>query len=369
MKLTVKTAALIKVLEEAISAVPSASTEPMYRNFLISVDDGRLEVLASDGTVTIKTWLDDSNIVDTETGAIQVPAHFLLDAVRKLEGNEVVIQTADTGLVTISDGKTVYKLNTQDAAEYPDIYIDFDDSGAISVSMADFIKLFNSTSFACASKSAKQCFTGINIRTQGGRLLFLATDACRLAQMSVPLDSERELRFTVATKVLATICRKEGVDTVSFEQSESKALFKAGNAVYQSRLYSGDFPQIDKIRPTNTPYLLTVNSSEFLAALDRMTIVTQGTPSSIAHLTCSSDKCELLAYSPTVGDAKETLHDFTFEGDIFRIAFNTRFVSDAIKALNSPKVTLAFAGESKIFAARSEDPYNDQIITPIRTNS
>lgn len=370
MKLTVKTQALIKALNEAIDAIPSASTEPSFKNFLLSVTDDALEVVASDGSVTLKTVLpakegEKENIISCEPGKVQAPAHFLLDIVKSLDGDTVTLEAVDTSLMTVSDQRTYYKVNTISADEYPDVYMDFDDSRAVRITSEDFKKLYEATSFAVAAKSSKLCFTGINIRTNEDRLYFLATDACRLAQMSVPLPSAPQIKITVPVKVLNMISKKDGLKEVELEVSESKALFRAGDTIFQSRIIPGEFPNLERIRPASTPYKLTVNSSEFLKALDRVTIVASVSPAPVARLTCSQDGSELVA-SSTNGDVKEPLKSCTFEGDLFQIAFNTRFVSEAVKALNAPKVTLSFAGEGKIFVVQSDDVDNDQIITPVR---
>ena len=58
----------------------------------------------------------------------------------------------------------------------------------------------------------------------------------------------------------------------------------------------------------------------------------------------------------------------SFNGDIFQIGFNIKFVTDAVHALNSKEVTLAFAGEGRLFMVQNGDDSNLQIITPIRAS-
>lgn len=375
MKLTVKAIALSKILNQAIDAIPAKSTEPSFLNFLFTVTKDSLEVLASDGTITMKTILPakvgkEQNIIDSEPGRVQVPAHLFLEIVRKLSGDVVTLSMADSTVLSVSDNHTFYTLNTFNPNEYPDIDMSFDESKALHIPAPDFVRLFQCTNFAVATRGAKQCFLGINIRTEGQVLYFLATDAMRLAQRSLtlPVAFEPAIKFTVPVKVLAMIVKLEGIKEVLVEPGDNKAIFKAGDTVFQTRLYNGEFPSPDRIRPASTPYVLTVNSDEFLAALDRVTLVTMGNLASIARLTCSKDGAELVASSQPFGSAKEHLDKFTFEGDLFDITFNVKFVADAVRALASPKISLAFAGEGKLFMIKNDDPANFQIVTPIRTN-
>lgn len=375
MQLKIKAAVLTKMVSEACDAIPANTTEPVYKNFLLKVDQtengSSVEILASDGTVTLKSVLSqgdekDPDIIEVQPGSLQVPAKMLVDMTRGLEGSIITLTTVDTSLLRVSDEGTSYNINTSAADEYPDVYMDFDESKAVKVGFSDFVRLYQSTSFATAVKGMKQCFTGINVRIENGRLYFLATDACRLAQMSVAIDTDQNLRFTVPSKVLQMICKNDGAKEVWFELGENKALFKAGNTVYQSRLYTGDFPSLEKITPKNTPFLLTVNSEELLTALNQVALVSGTSSIPVAKLTCASDSVELVS-SYQGNTAKANLKKFTFEGDLLVISFNIKYVTEAIKALNAPKVTLAFAGESRIFLVQSDDPYNNQIVTPIRT--
>ncbi len=337
MKLTVKAEALTRILTEAIDAIPAKSTEPAFLNFLCTVTTDSLEVLASDGNITLKAALPAQegkvqNIIDSAPGKFQVPARLFLEIVRKLGGPVVTLTLADTTVLSVSDERTFYTLNTFSPEEYPDIDMEFDESKAVKVSAPEFIKLFQCTSFAVATKGAKQCFLGVNIRTEDEKLCFLATDAMRLAQRSIALPAAPELKFTVPVKVLGMIAKKEGIKDVLIEPGEGKALFKAGQTIFQSRLYNGEFPSPERIRPAATPYVLTVNSDEFLAALDRVTLVTMGNLASIARLTCSRDGAELVASSQPFGTAKEKLDKFSFEGDLFEITFKVRFVAEAVRA-------------------------------------
>ncbi|HBR86100.1 MAG TPA: DNA polymerase III subunit beta [Firmicutes bacterium] len=372
MKLIVKTAALNKVLTEAVDAIPNNSAEPSYYNFLFEVTSKTIEIIASDGNATLKTTLNSTDgdkqiILDAEPGKVQIPARFFLDIIKMIKADTVTIQTADSNLLTVEAQGAKYRLNSTSASEYPDVYMDFDESKAMKVSHADFCKLFNSTSFAAASKNSKQCFTGINIFTKDGRLYFKATDAYRLAQRSIELPGAPETEFTVATKVIGMIAKKADAETVEFEANDNKAIFRAGDTIFQSRLYAGEFPDVDKLYPKALNYHLRARAEDILECLRQVTVVirdsqTQGPTT----LTCSADSCEFTASSQEYGEAKGSLSDFTFEGGMLRIAFNAKYVAEAITALNSEDVTLDFVGDSAVFLARSSDPFNVQIITPMR---
>lgn len=374
MKLIVKTEALVKVLTDAFDVIPVKSTNPLFLNFLLTIKNNTLEVLASDDISTIKVTLSNENevenIISSEDGAIQVSAKTFLDICRNLSGNTITLDLQENELY-VSDGRTSYTLATVRAEEYPDIDFTFDDTKTIEVAYDDFVTLFNSTSFAVATKGAEPHYFGINIRTQGDTLYFLALDGNRLAQKSVQakVNTNEDIEFISPVKVLSMIAKKSNAKTVHIQLGDGKALFKVENCLYQTRLYNGSFPSVDRLTPKRTPYILKVDSESFLKALDRVILVTQGNYASLARLTAEIDHAELNASTQNVGKAKEELENFSFEGDLFSITFNVKFVAEAIKALNTKEVILAFVGEGNIFLVQNNDPSNVQIITPVRVYS
>lgn len=374
MKLRIKTDALKKTVLKAAEAIPAKASDPAFMNFLLTVEPDSVQLLASDGSITIKTTINQKDekgedvIISAEPGKIQVNAKLFTEMVSKIEGSEVTLDLVDAYNLSVSDGTTNFHFNTADAEEYPDIDMSFDVNDSIRLSGKDFLDLYQATAFAVSIKGSKQCFTGINVRAGNDKVVFLATDACRLAQKTVAVPGVPECTFTAPVKVLSMIAKTEGLAQVDFQVGSGKALFLVGNSIYQTRLYSGDFPSADRIRPTHIPYTLKVDADEFVRALDRVTLVTLGEATPIARLTCSPEKVELKAISQANGAGKECLRDATFNGTLFEIGFNVRFVTEAVRALGTKEVTLAFAGEGKLFMVQNGDDSNLQIITPIRDN-
>lgn len=374
MKITVKADALKQIVSKVADSIPAKTPEPAYMNFLLTVKEDSMELLGSDGSTTMKSILyktgkkGEEIIVNAEIGKIQVPAKLLVEVVSKMTGDFITLNLIDETVLAISDENTFFKINSGKGEEYPDIDMEFEDAITTQVTGDQFHQLYQSTYFAVATRGTRQYFTGINVRASDGKISFLATDACRLAQKTVELDQDADMVFTVPVKVLAMVDKTDNLENVTIKFAEGKALFQVGDSIYLTRLYNGDFPSADKIKPTTTPYTLTVDSLEFVSALDRVTLVTMGDPSSIAKLVCSADGVEVTASSQNNGAAREVLKNAKFSGEMFQIVFNVKFVSEAIRALGTKDVTLAFAGEGKLFLIQNGDDSNLQIITPIRSN-
>ena len=149
----------------------------------------------------------------------------------------------------------------------------------------------------------------------------------------------------------------------------TKALFKIGNMTVVSKLYNGEFPNVDRIIPTEIHYTLTVDARELVSAIGRMKIVADSSSNKPTKILVNAapDKVEISTRNATVGSSKEVLTGAVFEGDRFSILFNGDYVCDAVKALNSEKVTLAFCGDNRAFLVKSDDESVTQVITPMRS--
>lgn len=367
MKFTIKRMAFQKLLENAYEAIPLQSPIAALKNFLIEVNDNNICVIGSDGTLTIQAILnvgdEDNAIINSTPGKVQVPAKYLLDIIKNLESDIVTLELVDSSLLFVSDEISQFKLNIFRAEEYPDIDIEATSKEIIDIKMSDFIQLFNSTSFAVATRGPKELFYGVNITAKDNRLTFVATDSFRLARKFVKVDGEHHVSITVPCKTLSVVAKFSNYDEVSMIIDANKVLFKVGNYTISSKLYNGEFPNVDRIIPTGMEYELNVNSREFISSIERITIV--GNTKILVN--ASRDQVEISSKDLNIGSSKEVLKGAEFEGDRFSIIFNAHFVVEAVKALNSERVTLAFAAENRAFLVKSTDESITQVITPIRS--
>jgi len=371
MKLTIKRTPFVKILTKVEDGIPSKTADPNYLNFLITLNEEEQTILSSDGAITLCADLksEEETIVSYEKGCIEVPAKYLSDIIKQLEGEEVTLNQVENSVLNITDGISNFNINCIKGDEYPSLDKNFEAKNSCSLSGIDFSNLFNSTAFAVATKGPKKCFYGVKVDFSPNLITFVATDSFRLAQKKIEIVNDQTFSFTAPVKALSLVNKYCETKPVKVSSNGNLAKFEVDGLTIICSLYNGDFPSLDRIIPEITPYVLTVDSKSFLAALGRVTIVINSEKSPMVRLRCNETQSELFARSENVGNATETIKDAKFEGGSFEIGFNYNFVTDAIKALNSNTITIAFAGESRAFLVKNEDPKTIQLITPIRTSS
>ena len=82
----------------------------------------------------------------------------------------------------------------------------------------------------------------------------------------------------------------------------------------------------------------------------------------------SNEQVILSSYQQEIGSVEENLSKAFFKGDKLSISFSAKYLSDAIRSINSETVKLLFTGEMRPFIIKDiEKEDNIQVVLPVRT--
>ena len=373
MRFTVSKDQFLKALNAASHAIAPKNPIPALSNFKLELSDRGLEVTGSNSEITIRSIVpyrsgENEIIRNAGLGATLVNSHLLLESVRRMGGNQITMDVIDEAIAKIGDGKTSYKLSCVKADEYPDIDLESDGVG-FSLKCADFTSLIEATAFAASNKEqARPVLTALNLEAANGELSAVATDSARLAEKTMPIDSDVRFRVNAPARILVDITHLfEGEEDVSISVSTQKILFHFGTTVVSSRLIAGDYPATKAIIPQTFNYYLEVNANELLSAMGRVSVLSVDRDP-VVTLTMKEEEVTVSCQNALTGSAEESISTYSYNGEALRVSFNALFVNDAIKALKSADVTLCFQGEMKPFVVRDgKNPSVVELITPMRT--
>lgn len=371
MRFTIDKEQFLKGLAMVSKAIPQKIELPILTNVKMELSDKGLELTGSDNNMTIHTLVpymvkDKEVIRNYQQGAVLIGSKIFLEIVRHVEGNEVTVELIDGTMLRIDDGKSNFTLNCIDADEYPEI--DLSPAGAVFDIEADtFTTLVEQTAFAASTKENRPILTCVNLNATDGILTAAATDTARLASKRIEIDPNVRFVANIPAKKLSDIVKSfETAKIISIAISDKKALFSFDNTVITTRLTNGEYPNVKGIVPKNFNYYLEVNAREFLSAMERVSLLS-AEHEGVVKITMSDEGVEMFSRSTSVGIAREKLSIFRFDGDRFDISFKAGLVADAIRALKSEDVTIAFIGEMKPFIIRNaKDDSLDMLVTPLR---
>ena len=372
MRFTIKREEFLKGLTIANRAVASKAAVPVLLNLKIELNENGLFITGSNYEITIKTFVpyrfNEMEIIrNYKEGATLINAKIITDIARKIESEELTFDVVDSTIATISDGRSEYKLNCIRPEEYPDL--DLEPNGTeVAISKEDFDALVSQTAFAASTKEQRPILTALNLEAENGILTATATDSARLARKQIRIEDGINFVANVPARMMVEVDHLlDNIDHVIVAFSDKKALFTLDRTIVATRLVAGDYPNTKNIVPRITNYVLEVNSSDLLKAIDRANILSIDREN-VVDLSMDENGIEISAKSSQMGSATERIDLFKYEGQPLKVSFNSEFVNAAVKALGSRDVTFAFVGEMKPFVLKdAQDDSVIQVVTPVRT--
>ncbi len=341
MKFTVLQQDLLPSLQAAARSVGVRSTLPVLDNILLSVESKKLKIAATNLEVGVIKYI---NVEEESPGEITVPAKTLVELVSGLGPDKLSI-VAEGEVLTVESGKLKASINGISAGEFPVIPLS-------SGSGVDFPKAAFLTSsqilFASAVDEGRPVLTGIFTEVNDGKLDFVATDGFRLAhrRLEVPKD-QAQFRSLIPRRTFEEVLRlmsEEDVDQVNIatSQNQNQIVFTLGNTIVSSRLIEGQFPAWGKIIPQKIVARAMVEKDELLKAIKLAAIFAKN-EANIVVLTTKKGLLKLESHTKEVGSQENEIEG-EIEGEELKIAFNTKFLLDAVSNSPATKVMMEFSG-------------------------
>ncbi|MDO4198042.1 MAG: DNA polymerase III subunit beta [Erysipelotrichaceae bacterium] len=351
-------------------AVSSNTPLPSLGGIKIEVEENKITLIASDSNISIKSVIEGNNeeaLIINETGEIVIDGKYLMDIVRKIDGNLVSFETIDGLLVKFSGEKSQFKINGMNAAEYPVISFEINDNKPFEIDSKTFMEIIDQTAFACSDKETRPVLTGVNLKVENGVLHANATDSYRLAYKKVKVDSDIGINITVPAKYLNEIYHSIGNNSeLKIAIDNQKISFIIGNSVIQTRLLDDVFPDTSRLVPATFSSKLLVSSKEISNAIDRTSFIKSDGKNTV-RMNISNEAVEITS-SNQIGSSFEKIPVVSYEGNPLEISCSGKYLQDAIRSLSCETVEFDFSGELKPMILKSTDDESlIQLISPVRT--
>ncbi|SDC48487.1 DNA polymerase-3 subunit beta [Terribacillus halophilus] len=379
MKFVIQRDRLLASIQDVVKAISSRTAIPILTGMKIEAKEDGITLTGSDSDISIESFIpkEEDGIVyveQIEPGSIVLQAKYFPEIVRKVPMNAVEIES-DTQLnVTIRSGSAEFKLNGQDADEYPQLpKLHSEDSFELP---ADLLKnVIKETVFAVSTQETRPLLTGVNVRVQDDQLHFVATDSHRLASRQIPVSTnEAALGFqnvVIPGKSLTELNKilDENQDPVEIRITNNQILFRTKHLYFLSRLLEGNYPDTSRLIPTESKTSLRIDTKELLRSIDRASLLAKENRNNVVKLiTQDSGQLEISSNSPEVGRVVEEVTVQEISGEELRISFSAKYMMDALKVIESEQVKIEFTGAMRPFLIRPTDDEDlMQLITPVRT--
>jgi DNA polymerase-3 subunit beta len=348
MKVTVLQENLARGLGMVSKAVSPRSTLPVLANILIASDEGRLRLSATNLEMGITCWIP-ARI--EEEGSTTVPARTFSDLVSTLPSDQVLLKLdTQTQTLNLRGGTSTNDIKCIDAQEFPPMPVpDFE--GAVQINVGDFREMIHQVAFAASSDEARPVLMGVLVQVDKDKLTMAAADGFRLsvrrAVLSTP--STTPVSAIVPAQALKELARvatdSEEPIYMVLPKGRGQVVFRVKDVEVVSQLIDGTFPDFQQIIPRSYKSRTLVSTSSLLKACKQAEIFARE-GSNVARLnikTAQSDmqpsEVEISATSEETGK-NETIVEATVDGTGLLIAFNVKFLREALEVIRTPNVAL-----------------------------
>ena len=328
-------------------AVAARATLPITSNVLISTDQGRLKLVATNLEVAITTWIGADV---QEEGEVTIPARILTEFVNSLPAERIDIKSSTEPLgIGLSCGRFSANVNGMPAADFPPVPTV--ESGVAGVmDPGELGRAINHVAFAAATDDSRPVLAGIKVEITGEDYTFAAADGFRLAVYKGKMEgaAPEDLDFIIPARTLQEVNRllSGQVHPIEFTVTPNKnqAMFRLDNVEIVSQLIQGTFPNYSQLVPTSCGTRAVMGLSEFSMANRSAAIFARdGSGIVRVHVNPGEDgdegKLVISSRSEEVGD-NESEVDVKVEGEESKIAFNSKYLTDVLDVLESNEVAL-----------------------------
>tara|TARA_B110000444_G_scaffold242114_1_gene259132 strand:- start:457 stop:1269 length:813 start_codon:yes stop_codon:yes gene_type:complete len=240
-----------------------------------------------------------------------------------------------------------YKLAGQNADEFPK-------TPKLSGSATTIIKgdilanAINKTLFASGNDELRPVMSGMFCELSSEQITFVATDAHKLVKHSrTDISSDKTASFILPKKPLTILKNNINDDAeVKLEFNDTNALFTFNNITIICRLIDGKYPNYDAVIPKENPNKLTINTSDLLSSIKRVSIYANKTTHQI-RLKIAGSELQITSEDLDFANKAEERLSCQYEGSDMEIGFNSKFVIDMLNNIGSEQVSLEMSAPNR----------------------
>lgn len=371
MKISLKKLDLLAAINTAGRAVSVKTTMPILQCILIKADSNGISITANDMELAIETKIPADKCGVAEPGTIAVEAKLFSDIIRKISFEDAadVNIVSDGTLVEITSASSLFRIQEKDPEQFPELPQMREDHSLI-LSQFTLKEVIKNTIFSIAANESNKMMTGELFEVKGNNLRVIALDGHRIAIVNTELrENYDDVNAIIPGKTLSDISKiVEGSaeKDVEIHFDDNYVSFRFDETVMVSRLIDGDFFKIDSMLSNDYLTKITVNKRELLNSVERSSILISESDKKPLIFKLEDESLNLRVNSPT-GYLDDVLRVEKGGKDIM-IAFNPKFLLDALRAIDDEKVDLYMTTSKAPCFIRDENRKYIYLILPVNFN-
>ena len=367
----------LQALNTTKRAISLKNAIPILSTVKIDVTNEGITLIGSNGQISIENFIsiknENAGLLVTSSGSILLEATFFINVVSSLPDVTLDFKEIEQKQIVLTSGKSEITLKGKDADQYPRIQ-EISASNPLVLETSVLKNIINETAFAASTQESRPILTGVHfVLTENKNLKTVATDSHRMSQKKIVLEKNGDnFDVVIPSRSLREFSAvfTDDIETVEIYFTNNQLLFRSENISFYTRLLEGNYPDTDRLIPTEFTSIVTFDKNNLRYAMERARLLSNATQNGTVKLEIINGVVSAHVNSPEVGRVNEEIDTESISGQDLTISFNPTYLIDSLKAINSEKVTISFISAVRPFTLVPNDDTKNfiQLITPVRTN-
>lgn len=349
MKFVVSSTELLSHLQAVNKVISAKNTLPILDNFLFRLEDHKLEITASDLESTLITRMNLENA--SESGSIAIPARIMTETLKEFPEQPLTFEiNLNTLSIVINSENGKFTIVGQSGGDFPQLpSVKADKSASIEMEPAMLLSGISKTLFATADDELRPVMNGIFIELTSDDLTFVASDAHKLVRYK-RTDTKPDVNssFILPKKpasLLKNVLPKEE-NMVKVEFDDKNAFFNMTDYQLVSRLVEGNYPSYNSVIPTDNPNKLTIDRSEFLNTLRRVSVFSNQA-SNLVKLQLTGNQITVSAQDIDFSISAYERLNCQYEGEDLEIGFKSTFLIEILSNISTSDILIELSDPTR----------------------
>lgn len=359
---------LLNSINTVLKACSTKTTMSILECILLTATNNKLTLVGNNLELGIESTIDADVLNE---GCIALEAKIFSEIIRRMPGEVIELSTDENYVTSIISEKSKFQISGQSGQDFPSLP-KVDKVNACTINQIDLKEMIRQTIFSVAQDETRPILTGEMLQVKNNSLNMVAVDGYRISYRKMELSNENDdIEVVIPGRTLGEINKilsSEENQKVNIYFSDKHVLFDLGDSKVVSRLLEGDFLRYEQVFSPDYETKILVDRKNFLMSIERAALISREGKKNPIRVEIDGDKM-IITSNAELGTSREEL-DVILEGKEIVIAFNPKYLIDALRVIEDDKVYIQFI--SALTPCTINPEQGDQykyLILPIRVNS
>ena len=337
-------------LQRAIGSVSRLASAkmplPILSNILLEVKESQLSLSVTNLELGISTTIP---IEGAEEGQFTVPARLFTEFVQQVTDPLLTLKVTDNATLLITSDHASAKIRGLDASEFPGLPFT-DDEPTVTFAAQDLKSAIDLVLFSTALDDTRPVLGGVYWTARHNELILASTDGYRLAEkrLKTSRHDTSDCSAIVPKQTLLELSRilSDTPGDISVIVGDNQIQFRSDFVRVVSRLIEGNYPSYEAIIPNSYQTRVTAHAGDLATGLKTAQLFARDTGNVVKLNIQPGGGLTIEAVSDARGEAQSQLTAIT-EGEGLSIAFNVKYLLDALSVIQSDNVFLELSSPDR----------------------